>query len=57
MQDTQPFPLISDTINNLKIKLAEAEWEDDQKNIEVLREEILQWQYIVSLGEKYHVPF
>lgn len=57
MQDTEPFPLISDTIKSLRIKLAEAEWEKDEKNINKLREEIAEWQYIMSLGEKYHVPF
>ena len=57
MQDTEPFPLISDTIKSLRIKLAEAEWENHVENVKKLREEIAEWQYIMSLGEKYHIPF
>jgi hypothetical protein len=57
MQDSEPFPLISDTIKSLRIKLAEAEWEKDEENAKKLREEITEWLYTISLGEKYHVPF
>ena len=57
MSEPEPFPLIIDTIKSLTFKLAEAEWEKDVKSINKLREEIAEWQYIMSLGEKYHVPF
>jgi hypothetical protein len=57
MNEVEPFPLIADTVKSLVIKLAEAEWEKDEENIKKLREEITEWQYIMSLGERYHVPF
>ena len=32
-------------------------YQNDEENIKKLREEIAQWIYTISLGEKYHVPF
>ena len=57
IKDPEPFPLISDTVKSLRIKLAEAEWENDEESVKKLREEIAQWLYTISLGEKYHIPF
>jgi hypothetical protein len=57
--NSEPYPLITDTIKSLRIKLAELEWEniDDIDTIDKIKYEIEQWLFAISLGEKYHVPF
>ena len=55
----EPYPLITDTIKSLRIKLAELEWEgeEDSNTIDKIKYEIEQLMLAISLGEKYHVPF
>jgi hypothetical protein len=55
----EPYPLITDTIKSLRIKLAEYEWENNQdiEAIDKIKYEIDQWMVAIRLGEKYHLPF
>jgi len=55
----EPYPLITDTIKSLRIKLAELEWEgvEDSDTIDKIKYEIEQWMLAIRLGEKYIVPF
>ena len=55
----EPYPLITDTIKSLRIKLTEYEWENNQdiEAIDKIKYEIDQWMVAIRLGEKYHLPF
>ena len=57
--NSEPYPLITDTIKSLRIKLAELEWEgkEDSDTIDKIKYEIEQWMLAIRLGEKYIVPF
>jgi hypothetical protein len=52
-----PFPLLAVKLKDYEKRLSDATWEEDQSQVEKLKNEIYNIQVQISLGEKYDIPF
>jgi len=51
------FPLLAVKLKQYKKQLSDAVWEEDQKRVELLTNQIYNIEVSIALGEKYDVPF
>ena len=52
-----PFPLLSVKLKDYQKRLSDAMWEEDNNEVEKLKNKIYNTQVQINLGEKYDIPF
>ena len=56
-RNPHPFPLLQEKLNVLLKKYYEAEWDDDEEQKIILKQDIKSLEFRMDRGESYEVPF